>query len=194
MLSDPLCGQAVEAHLQTYASKALKADCERSKRQADEIRKKASRAVSRAKEGASDPQDRSSEIERLGEAVDPFVRHALDLWRSGSGTNAPSLVFDLLMDFADWLIWKEWDCGVCGDNEDNDHVHLDIEDIFVGIVRQELEKCEDPKEWLQRVETKDWVSKVDKLNSCIDKNNINKCSCHKYVRLKQLLETGTEKD
>lgn len=194
MLSDPLCGQAVEAHLQAYASKALKAESERTKRQADEIRKKASRAVAKATEDAYDPQNRTFHIEHTGKAVDPFVRHALDLWRSGSRANAPSLVFDLLMDFADRLIWKEWDFSVCGDNEDNDYVHLDIEDIFVGIVREELERCEDPKQWLQRDKTKDWASKVNRLNTSIDENNINKSSCHKYVRLKRLLETGNEKD
>ncbi|CAI0652714.1 unnamed protein product [Colletotrichum noveboracense] len=192
--TEGILSRIAPSDLKSCFHKALKAESERTKRQADEIRKKASRAVAKATEDAYDPQNRTFHIEHIRKAVDPFVRHALDLWRSGSRANAPSLVSDLLMDFADRLIWKEWDFSVCGDNEDNDYVHLDIEDIFVGIVREELERCEDPKQWLQRDKTKDWASKVNRLNTSIDENNINKSSCHKYVRLKRLLETGTEKD
>lgn len=192
MLSDPLCGPFIEAHLQTYAGKSLETEIERTKKQADDLRKKADAAIGEAEEHAQDPKNYMFEIGELGNAVAPFLSPARELWRSGSKTYAPALVFDLLMRWADSIIWPEdGESKAYGDNGDNDHVHEEIEYILVGIVQEELESCEDPQKWIQRVETKDRLFKVNRLNDSI--NDLYE-PCHRYTRLQKLLVSGIKQD
>ncbi|KAJ5014865.1 hypothetical protein K4K57_000915 [Colletotrichum sp. SAR 10_99] len=192
MLSDPLCGPFIEAHLQTYAGKSLEAELERTKKQVDDLRKKAGAAIAEVEEHAQDPKNYIFEIGDLGDAIAPFLEPARELWRTGSETNAPALVFELLMGFADWIIWPEdGESKAYGDNGDNDHVHEEIESILVGVVREELESCEDPQKWIQRVETKDRLFKVNRPNNSI--NDLYE-PCHRYTRLQRLLVSGIKQD
>lgn len=166
LLSDHVTAPVAKLHLQAYDEKAWDTERARLKEVADRIRTAAETATTAAERYACATRG-SCDLDMWGNAINPYLRSAYDIWKSKAGPQAhgPQTAFDLLVDMADMAVFTEWrsgDASVVGDEESNDYTHEDIDKMLVGIL-QELGEGKDMEQWVKSEENVERLARINKL-------------------------------